>query len=81
MIGPIRSLYEPNLTVRGLDRSIMFYCGVLGLPPARAIPEPNLAIFLGTDVRQGDARAMVFRHGATLHAPSHCVRRDATARV
>ena len=42
---PIRGLFETQLTVRDLDRSIAFFRDVLGLPLAQIIPERNAAFF------------------------------------
>jgi predicted enzyme related to lactoylglutathione lyase len=41
MVRAIRSLFEAHMIVRDLDRSIAFYCGVLGLPRAQASAEPK----------------------------------------
>lgn len=40
---PIRGLFETHLTVRDLDRSIAFYCDVVGLALAHRVPERNAA--------------------------------------
>lgn len=45
MIVPIKSLYEPHLTVRDLDRSVAFYRDVLGLTLAHVVKDRNVAFF------------------------------------
>ena len=44
-IIPIRGLFEAHLTVSDLERSIVFYRDVLGLPLAHRIPERQVAFF------------------------------------
>lgn len=44
-IIPIRGLFEAHLTVSDLERSIVFYRDVLGLPLAHRIPARNVAFF------------------------------------
>ncbi|MDE4303241.1 VOC family protein [Phaeobacter gallaeciensis] len=39
----ILGIYETHLPVRDLDQSLAFYCGQLGLPLARRLPERNVA--------------------------------------
>ena len=52
---PIRGLFETHLTVRDLDRSIVFYRDVLGLTLAHRVPERNAAfLWIG-----GPGRAML----------------------
>ena len=38
---PIRRLFETHLTVRDLDRSIAFYCDIVGLRLVQRVPERN----------------------------------------
>jgi catechol 2,3-dioxygenase-like lactoylglutathione lyase family enzyme len=44
-IVPIRGLFETHLTVSDLDRSIVFYRDVLGLPLAHRVPARQVAFF------------------------------------
>jgi len=42
---PIHGLFETHLTVAGLQRSMAFYGGVLGLELARVFPERKVAFY------------------------------------
>lgn len=43
MMIPIRDLFESHLTVSDLERSIAFFCNVLGLEIAQVFPERKVA--------------------------------------
>ena len=42
----VRGLFETHLTVSDLERSLGFYCDIVGLPVALEIPERNVAFFM-----------------------------------
>jgi lactoylglutathione lyase len=42
---PVRGLFETHLTVSNLERSMVFYGGVLGLTLAHVVPERHVAFY------------------------------------
>lgn len=77
---PIQGLYEAHLTVRDLDRSIVFYRDVLGLSFAHRVPERHAAFFW-----MGEARATMLGlwevHTSPVFIRSHIAFRVALADV